>query len=155
MLAELLPGHLLDQFLQRADTAGQRHEGVRAFEHQPLALVHVVGDDQFRHPAQGDLAGAEEARNDAGDGAAVVEHGFGDRAHQPDRTAAIDQPDAAFRQQSAENRRGFKETRIGAGAGAAIDADRLDFAHAGDVAPRNDRVKMPKRDSAAPAAPNG
>ena len=40
--AELLPGHLLDQFLQRADAAGQRDEGVGALEHQPLALVHVA-----------------------------------------------------------------------------------------------------------------
>ena len=40
--AELRPGHLLDQFLQRADAAGQRDEGVGALEHHPLALVHVA-----------------------------------------------------------------------------------------------------------------
>ena len=32
--AELRPGELLDQFLQRADAAGQRHEGVGAVEHR-------------------------------------------------------------------------------------------------------------------------
>ena len=45
--AELRPGELLDQFLQRADAAGQRHEGVGALEHDALALVHVAGDDHL------------------------------------------------------------------------------------------------------------
>ena len=40
--AKLLPGELLDQFLQRPDPAGQRHEGVGTLEHQPLAFVHVA-----------------------------------------------------------------------------------------------------------------
>ena len=45
--AKLGPGELLDQFLQRADAARQRHEGVRALEHDALSLVHVARDDQF------------------------------------------------------------------------------------------------------------
>ena len=50
--AELLPGHLLDQFLQRADAAGQGDERIGAFEHQPLALVHVGRDDHFLNARQ-------------------------------------------------------------------------------------------------------
>ena len=45
--AELRPGELLDQFLQRPDAAGQRHEGVGALEHDAFALVHVARDDPF------------------------------------------------------------------------------------------------------------
>ena len=46
MAAELRPGHLLDDLLQRADAARQRHEGVRQLEHLAFALVHVARDDQ-------------------------------------------------------------------------------------------------------------
>ena len=40
--AELRPGELLDQFLQRADAARQGDEGVGHLEHLALALVHVA-----------------------------------------------------------------------------------------------------------------
>ena len=49
---ELLPGQLLDQFLQRADAAGQGDERIGAFEHQPLAFVHVRRDDHFLNVRQ-------------------------------------------------------------------------------------------------------
>ena len=45
--AELRPGQLLDQFLQRPDAAGKRHEGVGALKHDAFALVHVARDDSF------------------------------------------------------------------------------------------------------------
>ncbi len=47
VLAELRPGELLDELFQRAETAGQRHEGVGLDEHQMLALMHVVDHDQL------------------------------------------------------------------------------------------------------------
>ena len=81
---------MLDQLLQRADAARQRHEGVGPLEHQPLALVHVGGDDHLLHAGQRVLALPQEVGDDAGDGAAVIEHGGCDRAHQAERTAAID-----------------------------------------------------------------
>ena len=40
--AELGPGHLLDELLERAEAARQGDEGVGAFEHRALALVHVA-----------------------------------------------------------------------------------------------------------------
>ena len=48
---------------------------------------------------------------------------LGDLAHQADRAAAVHQADAVLGQDLAERARGFDEGRIGAGAGAAIDAD--------------------------------
>ena len=50
--AELRPGELLDQFLQRADAARQGHEGVGALEHDALSLMHVARDDQFLRVAR-------------------------------------------------------------------------------------------------------
>ncbi len=47
MAAELHPGHLLDDLLQRADAARQRDEGVGQLEHLAFALVHVARDDQL------------------------------------------------------------------------------------------------------------
>ena len=44
---ELDPGQLLDEFFERADPAGQRHEGIGALEHQALSRMHVGHDDDF------------------------------------------------------------------------------------------------------------
>ena len=57
MTRELDPGHLLDEFFQRADAAGQRDEGVRALEHQALAGVHVGHDDVLLRRAQRGIVG--------------------------------------------------------------------------------------------------
>ena len=45
--AELRPGQLLHQFLERADPSGQGDERIGALEHHALALVHVARDDDF------------------------------------------------------------------------------------------------------------
>src|SRR5207344_505737 len=60
--------------------------------------------------------------------AAMVEHGFGDRPHYPYRAAAENQSDAVAGEDGAEGACGFHESRVGAGAGSAIDADCPDFA---------------------------
>ena len=64
--------------------------------------------------------------------AAVVEHGVGDRAHHADAAAAIDQADAVLGEDCAEGAGGLHEGRVGAGAGAAIDADFSNFAEVFD-----------------------
>ena len=74
MTAELRPGHDLDDLLDRADTAGQRHKGVGFLEHGVFALVHVVRDDQFvEWPSAISVASLfhQELRYDAGDLAAL------------------------------------------------------------------------------------
>ena len=76
VMAELRPGHDLDDLLDRADAARQRHKGVGFLEHRVFALVHVVGDDEFVEPVKRGFGGFlvdEEARNDAGDLAAGPE----------------------------------------------------------------------------------
>ena len=69
------------------------------------------------------LAGLQEIRNDSGHMAAIVQHGAGDRAHQADIAAAIDEPDAGLGDVAAERFRGLGEDRVGPESGAAIDAD--------------------------------
>jgi hypothetical protein len=59
--------------------------------------------------------------------AAVVEDRVGDRAHDADGAAAIDEPDLRFGEDAAEFLGGLDEGWIGSGAGAAIDADRPDL----------------------------
>ena len=127
--AELRPGELLDDLFERADAARQRDEGVGALEHGALALVHVAGDDQLLRRSARALPRGHEFRNDPGRLAAVVEDGFGDRAHQADRAAAVDEPHAVLGEDFAELLRGLDERRVGARARSAIDADRIDFAH--------------------------
>ena len=132
VLSELCPGHLFDEFFERADAARQSHEGVGVVEHQLLALVHVVRhhDLAARH---GVLAVDQELRNDADRFAAVVEDGARQFAHQADRSAAVHQTDLVLGQDFSERAGGLDEGRIGAGAGAAIDTDFSDVAHAGYI----------------------
>ena len=146
MAAELLPGHLLDQFLQRADAARQRHEGIRAFEHQPLALVHVGRDDHLLNARQRVLTGLEKIRNDPGDQTAVIQRGLGDRAHQPDRSATIDEPNIVLGERLSQCEGSFDKAGAGAGAGAAIDTNGFDWfgfdlIHADHVAPHPGKLK--------------
>src|SRR5581483_814242 len=71
------------------------------------------------------LALAEEAGNDAGDVAAVLESGARDLAHEAEAAAAIDQPDARGGEDAAERAGGLGEGGVQSRAGAAIDADVL------------------------------
>ena len=139
--AELLPGHLFDQFLQRADAAGQGDECIGMLEHQPLALVHVRRDDHFLNASQHMFPGPEEVRNDPGHGAAMVQRGFGDRTHQPDRSTAINQPDIVLGENLPQGEGGFDKARAGAGPGAAIDTNSFDLIHADHVAPHPGKLK--------------
>ena len=116
MLLELRPGELLDEFLERPEAAGERHEGIRLHEHQMFALMHGVDHDQLLHIDQHVFAEVEEGGNDAGDVAAIVEHGAGDLAHQPDTAAAIDEADAFLGEDRAEVARGAR-VRSGSGRG--------------------------------------
>ena len=47
MVAQLLPGPGLEQFLEGADAARQRQKGGAALGHHVLALVHGLDDVQF------------------------------------------------------------------------------------------------------------
>jgi len=74
------------------------------------------------------LALAQEARDDAGDVAPMLERRACRLAHQAEAAAAIDEADAQSGENAAERARSLGESRVVARAGAAIDADILDRA---------------------------
>ncbi len=59
----------------------------------------------------------------------MVQGGFGDRAHQADRAATIDEADIVFGEDLAQGDGGFDKAGVGARAGAAIDTDGFDLIH--------------------------
>ena len=95
--AELRPGHLLDQFLQGADSARQRDEGVRRSNIRRLRVCMSETTMVSWTSSSMLLARFQEVRDDARDIAAMVEDGAGDRPHQADIAAAIDEVDARAR----------------------------------------------------------
>ncbi len=131
MPAELRPGELLDQFLDGADAARERDEGVGPLEHHALALVHVLDDDEFLYVPQHLLLLGEEAGNDARDPSAGREHVARRLPHQPAPAAAIDEPDTGLRERLAEDACGLRVGRVRPGVRAAVDADVLDLGAGG------------------------
>ena len=71
----------------------------------------------------------------------MIQRGFGDRAHQADRTAAIDEADIVLGKDLSERDGSFDKAGVGAGAGAAIDADGFDLVHALHVALQRRKLK--------------
>ena len=70
--ADLRPGELLDQFLQRPDPARKRDEGVRTLEHDALSLMHVAGDDPLLRALQHEFGADQKIRHHAGHGSTAV-----------------------------------------------------------------------------------
>ena len=134
VLIELCPGGHFDGFFECPDTAGKRHKGVRLLEHQHLSLMHVDGDDGVLHVAQHLFPVLQELRDDAGHVPAMLEHGPGDDAHEPQAAAAINQADATLRHLLAEFAGGIRIGRVGARTGAAVYAYFSNRSHEADVA---------------------
>jgi hypothetical protein len=91
VLAELRPGKDLKELLERAGAAGERDEPFGELGHHGLALVHRADDVQAGEASVGDLAVHQRHGYDASDLATRGERGVGDRAHQGDVPAAVDQ----------------------------------------------------------------
>ena len=91
MQAELLPREQLEQLVERAGAAGERDHGVGELGHQRLALVHGLDDVQLGQAGVGDLVLDQPRRDHADHRAAGGERGVGERAHQPDARAAVDE----------------------------------------------------------------
>src|SRR5207237_3933377 len=124
--AKLCTSRVLDEFLECAASARQCDEGVGAVERGSFALVHIAGDDQLLTEPPRPLALGEKVGNDSGCLAAMRQHSVGEYAHQADRTAAIDEPHAAFGENPAELTRRLAESGLGPCTRSAIDTDRID-----------------------------
>jgi hypothetical protein len=73
----------------------------------------------------------------------MVEGGGGQRTHQPDRTAAINETDSIPGEKAAEVSCGGGESGVAARSRSAIDANRLQFGHGAVWHPIRARVKAP------------
>jgi hypothetical protein len=123
--AELRPREDLEQLVERAEAAGQRHERIGELAHRGLALVHRADDAQLGQAGVGDLPVDEGARDDADDAPSRRERRVGRLAHQADARPAVDElhPRACdLRPQIARRRR---VARANAGPGPAEHADPL------------------------------
>ena len=74
---------------------GSATNAVGELGHQRLPLVQRLDDVQLRQAAVGELALDELLRDHADHLAARRERAVGDRAHQPDAAAAVDEPEPA------------------------------------------------------------
>ena len=126
---ELDPGQLLDEFFERADPAGQGHEGIGALEHQALAGMHVGHDDELLGLLQHQFSRLQKIGDDAGDMAAMRQHASRHFTHEAGVAAAIDEPDLGLGQGPAQDACRMYEERIGTGGRAAIDADVSNRSH--------------------------
>ncbi len=95
MEPELRPRQDLGQLLERAETARQRQERVGQLGHDGLPLVERRDDPELRDAAMGQLPIDEARRDHAGHATAGRQRRVGDRAHQPEPAAAVDELDPA------------------------------------------------------------
>ena len=92
---DLIPRGGFGQFVERADAAGQRDERVGAVVHERFALVHPVGLDQLGVATMGDLFAEQVPWDNTDDFAATFEDGVREKAHEADRSAAVDERDVS------------------------------------------------------------
>src|ERR1039457_5085315 len=89
MVAELAPGHDLEELVESAEPPGEREEAGSHLRHSRLAHVHRYDDVEMREAAVRDLLFREARRDDAVDGRALLERRVREDAHEPDAPAAI------------------------------------------------------------------
>ena len=97
-----------------------------------LALMHAVDDDQLAGAAMANLDLVQMVRDDADHIAAAGERGIGERAHQPDAGAAIDEADSPCGHGAAQFAGGLRMAAIDANPAGAIDAKGRVEAHSID-----------------------
>ena len=105
----------LPQAIAAGEGADAGHQGggaeaeELAAEHHRLARVHGINDVKFRETAVSDFTVGQGLRNHANRLAARLQHRIGNDAHQAHVAAAVDQTNAAARQQRAH---GLSHLRI-------------------------------------------
>ena len=126
VVAELLERHDLQDLLQRAQAARQRHEGVPAGVHDGLAVAQPLRDDQLGHVAVPHAQVQEGLGDHAGGLTAMRQHRARQRAHEPHAAPAVDEPPAAPGELGAQLLGGGEELAVHQVARAAEDGDGSD-----------------------------
>ncbi len=123
MVAELAPGHDLEELVEGAVSAGKSEEAVRGVRHARLALVHRVDDVELREPEVRDLARREAGGNDAVRDSALLEDGVREDAHEADPAAAEHEAGSGARDLAADGGGLLGVGRRDAGARPAEDGE--------------------------------
>jgi hypothetical protein len=121
---ELAPCQDLEELVERSRAPRQHHDRVGVHEHDLLAFVHRLGDDEGREVALADLevhqVAGDHAECLAASGLRRARHG----AHQPHVARTVDKALARLRQGGPEGGGVGHESGVDPGPGAAIDTDR-------------------------------
>ena len=101
---QLRPSELLDEFLERADAARQGDESVGALEHQLLALMHAVDNDEILRGDERVLALDQKLGDNPRDSPARRKRRARHAAHQAVAAAAENEADPAAASAGRERR---------------------------------------------------
>ena len=129
--AELVPRQDLEHLVERAEATGEHDHTVGQFRHACLATVHVVGDLEFGETDVCEFEIPQLLGDDADHLAAAVDHGVGDRSHQPHVAAAVDESVSLPCDLSADRLRRLTEDTPRTDARPAEDTDVCHGSHAG------------------------
>ena len=108
---------------------GKNGERIRSLRHQTLALVHALDHHQFRHTGMRQLGIAQTRRNDPDYFPAAGQSSIGEKTHEPDPPAAVNQPDPGGGQASPELGRRLAVLPVDRAGRTAIDAQPSDGRH--------------------------
>src|ERR1039457_2308766 len=124
MVAELAPGHDLEELVESAEPPGEREEAGSHLRHSRLAHVHRYDDVEMREAAVRDLLFREARRDDAVDGRALLERRVREDAHEPDAPAAIHEARTGASDRAPDGRRVVCVNGREAGARAAENGEQ-------------------------------
>lgn len=102
MQPELRPRQHLEQFLECAESSGKGHKAIGQLGHQRLPLVHVVCHAQVVDPLVQQFLRGEELWDNSDHVSVRGKNRIGDRSHQADAAASVDQFDPLASQQRPE-----------------------------------------------------
>lgn len=129
VVTDLRPAHRLPQFVHRPGAAGQGDEAVGDIGERLFALVHRAHDVKLGAAAMRDLGIDQRLRDHADHLAARLQRRVGNRAHQPQPPAAIDHPDPALGEGTADETGILDIDGIARGGRAAIDGETVEGRH--------------------------
>ena len=112
MDAQLRPGPLFENLFKRPRSARQSNKAVGQRRHFSFPFVHILHHMQLRQPAVGNFPLHQAARHYADDRAPGLQRRIGNRPHQANFAAAIDNSQSLLRQHVANPSGSFEIQRM-------------------------------------------
>tara|TARA_B100000609_G_C17222097_1_gene440881 strand:- start:8666 stop:9100 length:435 start_codon:yes stop_codon:yes gene_type:complete len=105
--AQLTPRHHLKQLFERAKATGHRDESLCKLGHHSFSFVHIFDDMKLLQSHVCDLFFVERLWDHALYDTTISENSFGDRPHQANASASVNQLDLARRHRLSKHTRLF------------------------------------------------